>query len=58
MPTSQFKKLAAEFETLKVQFGRCVYFEERNELLVKISLVIDEIDGLIIEQLAKAQPVD
>ena len=58
MGTSQFKKLAAEFETLKVQFSRCVDSEERVELLKKIGVVIDEIDGLIIEQLAKLQPMD
>jgi hypothetical protein len=56
MSTSRFKKLGAEFEVLKIQFNRCTDSAQRNELLVKLSLVINEIDSLIIEQLEKIQP--
>jgi hypothetical protein len=53
MSTSRFKELAAEFERLKMQFNGCTDSAQRNELLVKLSLVINEIDSLIIEQLER-----
>jgi hypothetical protein len=56
MSTPQLKKLVAEFETIKAQFGRSNDPVERVELLEKIGLVINELDRLIIEQMAKLQP--
>jgi hypothetical protein len=53
MATPQLKKLVAEFEKLKADFGRSTDSEERIELLEKIGLVINELDRVIIEQMAK-----
>jgi hypothetical protein len=53
MSNPQLKKLVAKFEKLKAQFGRSTDSAERIELLEKISLVINELDRVIFEQMAK-----
>jgi hypothetical protein len=53
MSIPQFWKLVAEFEKIKAQFGRSTDPVERGELLEKISLVINELDRVIMEQMAK-----
>jgi hypothetical protein len=55
MSTPQSKKLMADFETIKAQFRRTTDPVERGELLEKIGLVINELDRVIIEQMAKLQ---
>jgi hypothetical protein len=53
MSSPQFTELVAEF---KAQFRRSTDPVERGELLEKIGLVINELDRVIIKQMAKLQP--
>ena len=55
MSTPQFAKLVADVQTIKAQFMRSTDPVERSELLVKLGVVVQEIDSLIIEQMTKLQ---
>jgi len=56
MSTPQLTKLVAEFETIKAHLERSTDPVERSELLVKLGVVVQEIDSFIIEQMTKLQP--
>jgi hypothetical protein len=47
----RFKRLSDKFEALVLEMGKCGDPKRRSELLQRMKIVIDEIDGLIFTSL-------